>query len=231
MIGVVSFPGSNGDHDALDALGLNVGAPVRLVDHRETDLGGLDAVVLPGGFSYGDYLRCGAIARFAPVMGEIQRFAASGGPVLGICNGFQILCEAGMLPGALRRNRTLRFHCFVATVRVEATDTAWTGLYPPHSVLSLPVAHGEGAYVAEAATLTRLEGEGRVVLRYCDETGNISLEHNHNGSVNGIAGVCNERRNVVGVMPHPERACDEVIGGRDGLPMLGSVLDVVGLRG
>jgi phosphoribosylformylglycinamidine synthase len=230
MIGVVSFPGSNGDHDALDALGLNVGAPVRLVDHRETDLGGLNAVVLPGGFR----TAITSLRRYRPLRPGDGRDPALRGerrPVLGICNGFQILCEAGMLPGRpaaqpnasvplLRRDRPGGGH-----------RHGMDGPLPSAQRPSLPVAHGEGAYVAEAATLTRLEGEGRVVLRYCDATGNISVEHNHNGSVNGIAGVCNERRNVVGVMPHPERACDEVIGGRDGLPMLGSVLDVVGLRG
>lgn len=223
-VGVVSFPGSNGDHDAIHAFEQQIGVAVRPIDHRETDLTGVDAVVLPGGFSYGDALRCGAIARFAPVMNPIRAFADAGGPVLGICNGFQILCEAHLLPGALLRNRSLRFHCFLASVRVEQTDTAWTRAVDAGSLLTLPVAHGEGAYFIDEAGLARLEANNQVVARYCDPDGTLSGAANPNGSVGNIAAICNERRNVVGVMPHPERAADPVIGGTDGARLLRSVL-------
>ena len=224
MIGVISFPGSNGDHDALAAMTQAVGLEARLVDCREQDLSRLDAVILPGGFSYGDHLRCGAIARFAPVMRPLAEFAARGGPVLGICNGFQILCEAGLLPGALRQNRTLRFHCFWTHVRIERVDTVWTGLLSLGDVAELPIAHGEGAYVADKATLAMMHRNRQVVARYGDASGHISQEHNPNGSLESIASVCNERGNVVGLMPHPERACDPLLGGTDGLKFLRSAL-------
>ena len=229
VIGVVTFPGSNGDHDALHALRDHVGVPARPVDFRETDLSGLAGLVLPGGFSYGDYLRCGAIARFAPVMEPLRRFAEAGGPVLGICNGFQILTEARLLPGALLRNSTLRFHCFVAHVRIEQPDTAWTEACSEGQVLRLPIAHGEGAYFADGETLAMLEAEGRVVARYCDESGNISPKHNPNGSSNAIAAITNRQRNVVGLMPHPERAADPLLGTADGLLLLRSALSTVGV--
>ncbi len=223
-VGVVSFPGSNGDHDAIHAFEHQVGVGVRAIDYRESDLDGVDAIVLPGGFSYGDALRCGAIARFAPVMTSIRAFADAGGPVLGICNGFQILCEAHLLPGALLRNQSLRFHCFLATVRVEQADTSWTRGVAEDSILALPVAHGEGAYFIDAAGLTELEANNQVVARYCDADGTLSPVANPNGSVGSIAAICNARRNVVGIMPHPERASDPLIGGTDGVRLLRSVL-------
>ena len=226
-IGVLSFPGSNGDTDALHALTDGVGAPARVIDHRETDLSGMAAVVLPGGFSYGDHLRCGAIARFAPVMAPLRAFAARGGPVLGICNGFQILAEAHLLPGALLPNQTLRFHCFWTHVRFDGLPTAWTGALAAGEVLRLPVAHGEGAYFADDETLDRLESTGRIVARYCDPSGAVAAAANPNGSARGIAAVANEAGNVVGIMPHPERASDPLIGGADGLRLLQSALDFV----
>ena len=223
-VGVISFPGSNGDHDALHALSADLGVDVRRVDYRATSLDGLDAVVLPGGFSYGDALRCGAIARFAPVMSSLQAFAAEGKPVLGICNGFQVLCEAHLLPGALLRNETLRFHCFWTHVRIEQAATAWTSNLEQGEVLRLPVAHGEGAYFVDDATLTDMEHNGQVVARYCTPDGTIHDTANPNGSVGNIAAVCNRERNVVGLMPHPERATNDLVGGSDGLRLLRSVL-------
>ena len=236
QIGVVTFPGSNGDRDAVDAFESNLGVPVRLIDHRETDLHGVAALVLPGGFSYGDHLRCGAIARFAPIMRPIQEFAARGGPVLGICNGFQILTEAHLLPGALLRNRSLRFHCHWTHIQIEQTATAWTNQCQDGQVLRLPVAHGDGAYFADDRTLAELEGEGRVVARYCPSSNDISPEHttddevviNPNGSVTRIAAISNGQGNVVGMMPHPERATDSLLGGADGLFILRSGLAAVG---
>ena len=225
MIGVITFPGSNGDHDALYSITDDVGAPARLVDYRETDLSGLDALVLPGGFAYGDALRCGAIARFSPVMNSIREFAGRGGPVLGICNGFQVLTEAHLLPGALLRNHTLLFHSFWTHLRLERNDTSWTRGYDTGQVLRLPVAHGEGGYFADAETLERLEGDGRVVARYSNEFGEIVDDANRNGSLHSIAAITNEARNVVGLMPHPERATNTLIGGADGLPLMRSVLD------
>lgn len=223
-IGVISFPGSNGDHDALANLEADLGVTVRRVDYRETTLAGLDAVVLPGGFSYGDALRCGAIARFAPVMTEVQRAAEDGMPVLGMCNGFQVLTESHLLPGALLRNETLRFHCFRTNIRIENAATAWTTALEVGDVLNLPVAHGEGAYYIDDEGLRRLEANGQVVARYCEPDGTVTEAANSNGSVAGIAAVCNERGNVVGLMPHPERATNELIGGADGLRMLRSIL-------
>ena len=225
MIAIVTFPGSNGDTDALHAVRDDLGAPARLVDYRETDLSGFDAVILPGGFSYGDALRCGAIARFAPVVESVRSFAVRGGPVLGICNGFQVLTEAHLLPGALRRNATLRFHCRWVHVRVESVMTAWTDTVTAGAVLRLPVAHGEGAYVADAATLREIEAGGQVVMRYCAPDGTASPESNSNGSVGAIAGVANRAGNVVGLMPHPERAVDPLLGGDDGRLILRGVLE------
>ena len=226
-VAVISFPGSNGDHDALYAFAVGLGVPTRAIDYRDPDIDDFSAVVLPGGFSYGDYLRCGAIARFAPVMERLRAFAARGGPVLGICNGFQILTEAHLLPGALLRNRTLRFHCHWTHVRVEQTDTAWTTGLERGEVLRLPVAHGEGSYFADAATLDRLEATGAVVARYCDPKGTLTEEANPNGSARAIAAVANDGRNVVGLMPHPERAADAVVGGDDGLRLLRSVFSLM----
>lgn len=240
QVGIVTFPGSNGDHDAIFAFRHTLGVSVRVIDYRETDLDGVDAIVLPGGFSYGDHLRCGAIARFAPVMTPLRAFAERGGPVLGICNGFQILTEAHLLPGALLRNKTLQFHCHWTHIQIEQRNTAWTNQCRNGQVLRLPVAHGDGAYFADAATLERLEGEGRVVARHCAAPSDISLEPNKmasdagpeatnpNGSLNRIAGVANARGNVVGLMPHPERAADPLIGGFDGLSILRSGLAAIG---
>jgi phosphoribosylformylglycinamidine synthase len=209
-VAVVRFPGSNCDADAWHAA-KDAGHTVEFVWHRSTDLCGADVVILPGGFAYGDYLRAGAIARFSPVMKAVEAHAAAGGLLLGICNGFQVLCEAGILPGALARNAGLAFVCREVTVRVEATDTPFTARYARGQVLRVPVAHGEGRYVADDATLDRLEREGRVVFRY---TGN-----NPNGALRDIAGITNEGRNVVGMMPHPERAAETLLGSADGAAM------------
>lgn len=223
-VGVISFPGSNGDHDALHNLESDLGVQVRRVDYRETSLTGLDAVVLPGGFSYGDALRCGAIARFAPIMTHLQAAAQDGMPILGICNGFQILCEAHMLPGALLRNRTLRFHCFWTYVRVERQGTSWTSNLSEGEILRLPLAHGDGAFYVGERQLAELEENGQVVARYCTPEGTVTEDANQNGSVANIAAICNEQRNVVGLMPHPERATNELVGGSDGLKLLRSLL-------
>jgi phosphoribosylformylglycinamidine synthase I len=223
-VGVISFPGSNGDHDALHNLESDLGVQVRRVDYRETSLTGLDAVVLPGGFSYGDALRCGAIARFAPIMTHLEAAAKNGMPILGICNGFQILCEAHLLPGALLRNRTLRFHCFWTYIRVERQDTSWTSNLTEGEILRLPLAHGDGAFYVGDRQLAELEENGQVVARYCTPEGTVTEDANQNGSVANIAAICNEQRNVVGLMPHPERATNELVGGGDGLKLLRSLL-------
>ena len=224
--GVVVFPGSNGDHDCLHAIGEVLRQPVRAIWHRETALDGIDCVVLPGGFAYGDYLRAGAIARFSPIMGAVERFARAGGPVLGICNGFQVLTEAGLLPGALLRNANLEFRCQWQHVRVERADTPFSAGLAPGRVLRLPVAHGEGRFFASPEELARLEAAGQIVFRYCDAVGKVTAEANHNGSLGAIAGICNERRNVVGLMPHPERAVEALLGGDDGLRLFESALAV-----
>ena len=216
-IGVVVFPGSNDDHDAALALE-RLGAEPTLVWHAERDLPAVGAVVLPGGFSYGDYLRCGAIARFAPVMAAVGRFAENGGLVLGICNGFQVLCEAGLLPGALRPNASLSFVCRDVRLRVERTDTAFTSRADAGQRLTVPIKHGEGCYFADEELLAELEQNGQVVLRY---------EENPNGSVAAIAGVTNEAGNVFGLMPHPEHAVDPLLGSADGALILGSLVDAV----
>ena len=223
MIGIISFPGSNGDTDVLHAIEHDVGVPARLVDYRESELREFEGVILPGGFSYGDYLRCGAIARFAPVLTAVQEFARRGGPILGICNGFQILTEAQLLPGALLRNRTLKFHSRWSSILLEESESVWTNAEDRGRVLCLPVAHGDGAYYAEAGVLDRLEGEGQVFARYSDDRGNISHKTNFNGSSNSIAGIRNEQGNVVGLMPHPERAANHIVGGSDGLAILGTL--------
>ena len=223
--GVISFPGSNGDHDALHALEHDLGMKVRRIDYRETDLDGLGAVVLPGGFSYGDALRCGAIARFSPVMVPLRQFVEAGKPVLGICNGFQILCEAHLLPGALIRNQTLKFHCFWTHVRIEQVATPWTQGLEEGAVLRLPVAHGEGAYAIGEEGLSELQRNGQVVAQYCGPDGEPGPLWNENGSVASIAAICNEQRNVVGLMPHPERAANDLVGGSDGRRLLASVME------
>ena len=223
-IAVIGFPGSNGDHDALHSLAHDVGVNAVLLDYRATSLEGFDAVVLPGGFSYGDALRAGAIARFAPIMPAVKDFAQGGGPVLGICNGFQVLTEAHLLPGALLRNQTLKFHCHRTHIRVEHTDSVWLSRTRPGDVLTLPVAHGEGSYFVDDETLKRLESTNRVAFRYVEADGSLTEEANLNGSVGAIAGVMNEQGNVLGLMPHPERATDRLVGGADGLKILSSLL-------
>ncbi len=214
--GVIVFPGSNCDHDAYHVISKHVGQPVDFIWHRETNLSSYDAVILPGGFSYGDYLRAGALARFSPVMASVKQFAESGRFVLGICNGFQILCEAGLLPGALIRNRDLHFICDHINVRVETTDTPFTNELERGSVLSIPIAHAEGNYVCDDETHRELVGEDRIVFRYCDARGALTDESNPNGSRDSIAGICNRARNVLGLMPHPERACEDLLGSADG---------------
>ena len=221
---VVVFPGSNCDHDAYHAAKDVLGQDAAFVWHKETSLGDADVVILPGGFAHGDYLRTGAIARFSPVMQAVQAFAAKGGPVLGICNGFQVLLEAGMLPGAMLRNKSVQFHCEHVHVRVEQTDTPFTLAAKPGQVLRIPVAHGEGNYYAEPDVMQRLEANRQVVFRYTTAAGAVTPEANPNASLNNIAGICNEGRNVVGLMPHPERACELALGSADGLVMFESVL-------
>ena len=214
--GVVLFPGSNCDHDALYALRENLGQSAEFVWHESENLSGYDAVLLPGGFSYGDYLRAGAIARFSPVLSAVERFADSGGLVVGICNGFQILVETGLLPGALVRNRGLHFVCRTAHLRVETAESPFTRNCKPGQVLAVPIAHGQGCYYADEETLSDLERDNRILFRYVDSQGRVTPEANPNGSINNIAGICNEGRNVLGMMPHPERAADPVMGSTDG---------------
>jgi phosphoribosylformylglycinamidine synthase len=221
--GVVVFPGSNCDADALHAVRL-LGAEARYVWHAERGLGDVDCVILPGGFSYGDYLRAGAIARFAPVMAAVEKHAARGGLVLGICNGFQVLLEAGMLPGAMRRNESLRFVCAMTRLRVERNDLPFTGLCRRGQLLRMPVAHAEGNYYADQETLAALESAGQVVLRYVDRSGEPSPESNPNGALDNIAGLVNREGNVLGMMPHPERVVEEMLGGEDGRLILGSLI-------
>ena len=221
--GVVVFPGSNCDHDAYHVVSKHVGQPVDFVWHRDTDLSAYDALIVPGGFSYGDYLRAGAIASFAPVMNSIKEFAARGRYVLGICNGFQILCEAGLLPGALLRNRDLHYICEHMHVRVETTDTPFTNELKTGAVLHLPIAHAEGNYVCDDATLQELTGENRIIFRYVDARGNANDAANPNGSRDSIAGICNHERNVMGLMPHPERACEDLLGSSDGRGVFSSL--------
>jgi phosphoribosylformylglycinamidine synthase I len=221
---IVRFPGSNCDADCYRAVTEGLGQEAFYLWHRDRDLAGADAILLPGGFAYGDYLRAGAIARFSPIMQEVESFARSGGPVLGICNGFQILCEAGLLPGAMARNAGLRFLSHDVLLAVERTDTAFTGAYEPGQLLRMPLSHGEGRYVADPETLELLEAEGRVVFRYVDADGIASRDANPNGSLRNIAGICNEGRNVVGLMPHPDRAYLEILGSDDGLGVFRSAL-------
>ncbi len=221
---VVVFPGSNCDHDAYHAAKHVLGHDAAFVWHKETSLAGADVVILPGGFAHGDYLRTGAIARFSPVMTSVNTFAAQGGPVLGICNGFQILCESGLLPGAMLRNRGLKFICDYVGVRVEETDTPFTAACAKRQVLRIPINHGEGNYVADDDVLDALEKDRRVIFRYVDAAGETTAEANVNGAARNIAGICSERRNVVGMMPHPERACEGALGSADGLVLFESVV-------
>jgi phosphoribosylformylglycinamidine synthase len=221
---VVVFPGSNSDHDAHYAVSHVLGEPAEFVWHKDTSLGDAEAVILPGGFAHGDYLRTGAIARFSPIMNDVRRFAAAGGPVLGICNGFQVLLEAGLLPGAMLRNDSLHFRCEHVHVRVEHTDTPFTEACRPGQLLRIPIAHGEGNYYADPEVVARLERNRQVIFRYVTPAGEVTPSSNPNGSVANIAGLCNETRNVVGLMPHPERASELAVGSADGLVMLQSAV-------
>ena len=214
--GVVMFPGSNCDHDTYHVISKVIGQPVDFIWHRQNTVGDCDAVILPGGFSYGDYLRTGAIARFSPVMGAVKEFAARGGLVMGICNGFQILCEAGLLPGALMRNRGLHFICEHVNVRVESANGPFTHELESGSILRMPIAHADGNYVCDDATFADLCRDDRIIFRYCDPNGELTDGANPNGSRDHIAGICNRERNVMGLMPHPERACEDLLGSSDG---------------
>jgi phosphoribosylformylglycinamidine synthase I len=222
--GVVVFPGSNCDHDAHHAIGKVLGQPVNFIWHQSENLDGLDAVILPGGFSYGDYLRTGAIARFSPVMRAVARFARSGGLVLGICNGFQILLEAGLLPGAMLRNRGLRFVCRHVWVRVESTDTPFTSAAQAGQVLRIPIAHSDGNYTADPETLRELEHEERIIFRYVTADGRRDASANPNGSAADVAGIVSREGNVLGLMPHPERAVEGLLGSTDGLVIFRSMV-------
>jgi phosphoribosylformylglycinamidine synthase len=222
--GVVVFPGSNCDEDAFHAATHVFGQDAEYLWHKDADLKGADAVILPGGFAHGDYLRTGAMARFSPIMTEVRAFAARGGPVLGICNGFQILLEAGLLPGAMLRNSGLKYRCEHVHIRVEQADTPFTSAAAPGRVLRIPIGHGEGNYFAPPEMLQNIEANRQVVFRYTDPQGRIDEDSNPNGSVNAIAGLCNEARNVVGMMPHPERACEALLGGVDGRLIFESVM-------
>jgi phosphoribosylformylglycinamidine synthase len=213
---VLQFPGSNCDQDLVHVLKNVLGHSARLVWHKENSLGDADAVLVPGGFSYGDYLRTGAIARFSPIMQELQKFAANGGPVLGICNGFQILCEAGLLPGALIRNRSLQFRCETVFLKTDTNDSPFTNKIPKDKLLRVPVAHGEGCYFADEATLENLKAKKQILWQYVNAQGEPTEQSNPNGSVSNIAGICNETRNVAGLMPHPERASEPLLGSADG---------------
>jgi phosphoribosylformylglycinamidine synthase len=229
MFSVLQFPGSNDDRDLRFAIKAVLGADARLVWHKEAALpADTAAVLVPGGFSYGDYLRCGAMARFSPIMADVRRFADAGGPVLGICNGFQILCEAGLLPGALVRNHHLHFVCDFVHVRIEQARAPFTSRAAPGRLLQLPIKHGEGAYHASPELLADLERKGQIVLRYVDAAGEPTAAANPNGSLANIAGVSNERGNVMGLMPHPEHAVEPGVGGEDGCVLLGSLLDYCG---
>jgi phosphoribosylformylglycinamidine synthase subunit PurQ / glutaminase len=221
---VLQFPASNCDQDAIHALRDVLGQSARYVWHKERTLGDVDAVIVPGGFSYGDYLRCGAIARFSPVMQAVKQFADNGGLVLGICNGFQVLTEAGLLPGALVRNRDLQFHCEHIFLKTVTTDSPFTSKIPTGKWSKIPIAHGEGCYFADEATLAKLKANNRILWQYCDANGNLTDAANPNGSLLNIAGICNERRNVAGLMPHPERACEPLLGSDDGKWILASII-------
>jgi phosphoribosylformylglycinamidine synthase len=222
-VGIAVFPGTWSERDCQHAVTLAGGEAVFLW-HKERTLRGCDLLILPGGFAHGDYLRAGAIAAFSPLMEEVKEFARRGGPVLGICNGFQILCEAGMLPGALLRNQGLQFRCQPTHLRVESGQGPFMSQLPVASVLSIPISHGEGRYFADAPTLDRLKEEGRVAFRYCSQEGELGSNHNPNGSVDAIAGILNAQGNVLGMMPHPERACEPLLGSADGLQLFSAVL-------
>jgi phosphoribosylformylglycinamidine synthase subunit PurQ / glutaminase len=225
--GIVVFPGSNCDRDVAYVTGDLLKQTTRMVWHEDTDIDDLDVIVIPGGFSYGDYLRCGAIARFSPVMQATKRHAEQGKLVLGICNGFQVLTEAGLLPGALVRNRDLHFICDRVPLKVERHDLPWTQTYQPQQVITLPLAHGEGCYYADPETLASLEANRQIVWRYCASDGSWGAQSNPNGSLENIAGICNRQGNVMGMMPHPERAADPLLGGADGLQLFTGLLKVL----
>jgi phosphoribosylformylglycinamidine synthase subunit PurQ / glutaminase len=225
--GVIVFPGSNCDRDVAMVTQDLLRQPTRMVWHEESDLSDLDVVIVPGGFSYGDYLRCGAIARFSPAMQATMAHADQGKLVLGICNGFQVLTEAGLLPGALVRNRGLHFVCDRVALRVERTDLPWTQHYQTGQVITLPIAHGEGCYYADPDQLAELEANRQVIFRYCEADGNIASSSNPNGSLNNIAGICNRQGNVMGMMPHPERAADAMLGCTDGLGLFEGILQMM----
>ena len=228
--GIVVFPGTWSEVDCYTVLDEVFEVPVEYVWHKETDLSSYDCLILPGGFSYGDYLRSGAIARFSPVMESLVRFANSGGLVFGICNGFQILCESGLLPGVLMRNSHLEFRCKWTDLRVENTDTAFSSRTKEGQVISVPISHGEGNYFAPEATLKEIENNGQVLFRYSSPDGNVNTQSNPNGSINNIAGITNQEGNVLGMMPHPERCCDPIIGGIDGNFIFGSLVDYIGKK-
>lgn len=225
--GVIVFPGSNCDHDAYHVISKHVGQPVDFIWHKETDLSRYDAVIVPGGFSYGDYLRAGALAHFSPVIQSVKEFAKKGKFVFGVCNGFQILCESGLLPGALMRNRGLHFICQHVNIRVENDQTPYTSELGKGEVLSIPIAHAEGNYVCDDETLDELETNNQIIFRYCDEQGEISDQSNPNGSLNNIAGISNKAGNVLGMMPHPERACEELLGSNDGRDIFRSLTKAI----
>jgi phosphoribosylformylglycinamidine synthase subunit PurQ / glutaminase len=227
--GIVTFPGSNCDHDTHHAIVDVLGEDAVYLWHKDHDLAGSDVVILPGGFSYGDYLRAGAIARFSPIMTEVVAHARRGGPVLCICNGFQIACEAGLLPGALLRNETLKFVSEPVRLRVENAETMFTNRYEKGEILTMPIAHGDGRYTADETTLDALEGEGRVLFRYVASGGETDEYWSPNGAMRGIAGIINDSGNVMGLMPHPERACDALLGSADGVGMFESMLARVGV--
>ncbi len=220
---VLQFPASNCDQDAVHAIRL-LGHSARFIWHKESSLGDTDAVIVPGGFSYGDYLRCGAIARFSPVMQSVKQFADNGGLVLGICNGFQVLCEAGLLPGALIRNRSLQFRCEHVFLKTATADSPFTNQIPAGKLLRVPIAHGEGCYFANADTIARMKANNQILWQYVNASGEMTDDANPNGAVENIAGVCNERRNVAGLMPHPERACETILGSTDGRLIFESIL-------
>jgi phosphoribosylformylglycinamidine synthase len=222
--GIVVFPGSNCEHDVYHVAKHVLGHDAAFLWHKDTAFAGIDCVVLPGGFAHGDYLRCGAMARFSPIMGAVKQFAERGGMVLGICNGFQILTEAGLLPGALVRNAGLRYVCRDVHLRAERQDTPFTARIKPGTVLRIPIGHGEGCYFAPDAVLQEIEKKRLVVFRYCDEAGEITAAGNPNGSLHGIAGVCNEKGNVLGLMPHPDRCAEEVLGNADGRRLFDSAV-------
>ncbi|MDR9417693.1 phosphoribosylformylglycinamidine synthase subunit PurQ [Gracilimonas sp.] len=223
--GVVVFPGSNCDHDAYHAMKHVMNSEVKFLWHKDTDLSGIDFLIVPGGFSYGDYLRSGAIARFSPIMQEVIKFAENGGPVMGICNGFQILLEAGLIPGAMMHNEKLKFVCKNVYIRTESTDSLFTSGLEKGQVLDIPVSHGEGNYFIEEDGLKSLQDNDQILFRYCDADGQFTEEANFNGSVDHIAGICNKGRNVLGMMPHPERAMEKILGSEDGKPIFKSILN------